>query len=237
MSLCLSRAALAGLALALISGAVCAEPAPLAPFRSYNPTPNRESFASKLTLARVLQQGGLIVFVRHARTDGARADMDPVDLDRCDTQRVLSEAGREQAKRLGDAWRALRVPTADVVASPFCRTRETAEIAFGRASVDPTLRHLAPENAEHFELAGRRTQALLAIAPPPGCNRVLVAHGFSIRPITGWDPAEGEMIVFEPQPDGDVRVRGRLTTEDLAMLASLPDLRAAGTAPAGEVCR
>jgi hypothetical protein len=231
------RAAFACLAFALISCAASAAPAPLAPYRSYNPTPNRESFASKLTLARVLQQGGLIVFIRHARTDSARGDADPVDLERCDTQRVLSEAGREQAKLLGGAWRALRIPTADVIASPFCRTRETAELAFGRVTVEPTLRHLAPESAEHFEIAGRRTQALLATAPPPGCNRVLVAHGFSIRPITGWDPAEGEAILFEPQPDGDVRVRGRLTTEDIAMLASLPDLRAAGAAPADGVCR
>lgn len=209
--------------------AVSANAAPdLRPFSPYRPTPNRESFASKLVLARALQQGGLIVFFRHAQTDWSRGDADPVDLDRCETQRVLSDDGRVQAEAIGRAWRALKLPTGDVLASPFCRTRDTAQLAFGRVTVEPTLRHLAPENPANFELAGRRTQAVLAVAPKPGCNRVIVAHGFGIRPITGWDPAEGEAVVFEAQPDGDVRVRGRLTSDDFAMLATLPDLRDAG---------
>lgn len=213
----------------LVSASIGATSAPdLRPYSPYRPTPNRESFASKLVLARALQQGGLIVFFRHAQTDWSRGDVDPVDLDRCETQRVLSDEGRAQAEAIGRAWRALKLPTGDVLASPFCRTRDTARLAFGRVTAEPTLRHLAPESPENFELAGRRTQAVLAVAPKLGCNRVIVAHGFSIRPITGWDPAEGEAIVFEPQPDGDVRVRGRLTSDDFAMLATLPDLRDAG---------
>jgi broad specificity phosphatase PhoE len=42
----------------------------------------------------------------------------------------LDQTGREQAKRLGDQFTSRRITVGAVLASQWCRTSETAEIAF-----------------------------------------------------------------------------------------------------------
>lgn len=56
-----------------------------------------------------------------------------MNLDDCATQRVLSEKGRQNSRAIGEAIRALDVPIGPVLASPLCRTVETAVLAFGFA--------------------------------------------------------------------------------------------------------
>jgi phosphohistidine phosphatase SixA len=55
-------------------------------------------------------------------------------------QRNLTDAGRADARAIGAAIRALGIPIGRVLASPFCRTRETAELIFGRATVSNAVR-------------------------------------------------------------------------------------------------
>ena len=48
-------------------------------------------------LAEALQDGGYVVYLRHAATDQSKEDAGVVDLEDCSTQRNLTDAGREQA--------------------------------------------------------------------------------------------------------------------------------------------
>src|SRR5262249_26693152 len=57
-----------------------------------------------------LRKGGYVLFIRHPKTNSDQADTDPLHLDNVKAQRQLSDEGRKQAKALGDAFRALKIP-------------------------------------------------------------------------------------------------------------------------------
>jgi broad specificity phosphatase PhoE len=156
----------------------------------------------------LLRDGGQIVLIRHAVTDPGVGDPPGFRLDDCRTQRNLSAAGVEEARRLGAAFRAQRVPVAQVLSSPWCRCLETARIAFGEARADPMLGNLfthgentARQQAQFRELAGK---------PAPGGNRIMVTHGATIAAFTGISPGTAEAIVGTFDRDGRFRVAGRI---------------------------
>src|SRR5687767_7561244 len=88
-------------------------------------------------IVRTLQAGGLTLLMRHALSDAAVNQREL--LRSCATQRNLTVAGREQARAIGRAMAALRIPVGEVRASPLCRARDTARLAFGRATLDRML--------------------------------------------------------------------------------------------------
>jgi broad specificity phosphatase PhoE len=156
----------------------------------------------------LLQRGGQVVLVRHAVTDPGVGDPPGFKLDDCATQRNLSAAGRSEAERLGAAIKARGIPVARVLASPWCRCRDTARIAFGGSDVEPALSNLF-EYAQNRDrqLAGFRK--LVAAAPKQG-NLFLVTHGSTTLAFTGVSPATAEMVIVTPQRDGSFRVAGRV---------------------------
>ncbi|MBK7470586.1 MAG: histidine phosphatase family protein [Betaproteobacteria bacterium] len=77
---------------------------------------------------------GYIIYFRHTATDFSQNDEKMRDFDDCANQRNLTDAGREQAKKIAAAWRGLNIPVGRVLASPYCRTREVAQLAFGASS-------------------------------------------------------------------------------------------------------
>jgi phosphohistidine phosphatase SixA len=204
--------------LALLTNGAFAQPAQ--PFKGFNPTPN--DFKDKAGLAQELRRGGYVIFFRHAITDRTQTDSDRQNLATCATQRNLSEAGRAQSRSFGDSLRKLDIPVGDVVSSPYCRTLETARLAFGRTDENVALRHLFPEDSNNFEIVGSRLRPLLSAAPRAGCNTVIVSHGFNFRAVHGFDPGEGEAAVLRPDGRGQHAYVGRLTSEDLEALAATP---------------
>ena len=83
----------------------------------------------------LLKEGGHVVLVRHAITTPGVGDPQGFKLEDCATQRNLTDEGRADAKRLGEVFRARRVPVDRVLSSPWCRCLETARLAFGAAEV------------------------------------------------------------------------------------------------------
>jgi virginiamycin B lyase len=143
-----------------------------------------------------LRRGGHVIAFRHAATDFSMAD-EARDYADCAHQRNLSAAGRSQARAIGRAFRALRIPVAAVLASPYCRTRDTARLAFGRATLSADL--LSEQGALHGERnLAARLRARLRRRPPAGTNTVLVSHNFAIDAAAGVDVDEGEAAVFRP---------------------------------------
>ena len=65
---------------------------------------------------------------------------------------LLNDAGRAQARSIGESRRALELPLGDVLASGYCRTRQTAELAFGRATIVGHIANL--EAATKVEIEG-----------------------------------------------------------------------------------
>ena len=156
----------------------------------------------------LLRGGGHVAVMRHASTESGVGDPPGFRLEDCGTQRNLSAAGREEASRIGAAFRAHGVPIGRVLSSRWCRCLETARLAFGRVEPWPPLdsifgdRHPVPDQTgEVRTLAGQS---------PDSGNLILVTHGVNIRALTGVFLAQGEIVVLTPQGNGAFRIAGRL---------------------------
>jgi virginiamycin B lyase len=145
-----------------------------------------------------LRKGGHVIAFRHAATDFSMGD-ETRDLRDCARQRNLNAEGRRQSRTIGTALRRLGIPVGEVLASPYCRTRDTARLAFGRLRSSTALL-----SAAHFTSAsagGRqpaRLRRLLAAPPRRGANTVLVSHAFALDDAAGVSLAEGESAILAP---------------------------------------
>jgi phosphohistidine phosphatase SixA len=182
-----------------------------------SPTAQTPSVASEAALLEgqalvdLLRRGGNVIFFRHAATDRSQTDSDAQNLENCQTQRNLSEQGRSDARAIGQAFQALGIPVGQVLASPYCRTLETAQLAFGRVEPSrdllPTLS--AEDDARREELvAGLRR--LLGTPPATGVNTILVSHQFNLQDATSVSIVEGEAAVFEPVGANGFRLVARV---------------------------
>lgn len=162
-------------------------------------------------LARAMQRGGLVLVLRHAATDLSRPDQDPVVLSDCRTQRNLNAQGRADARTIGRGARRLKLRIGTVLSSPFCRTRETARLAFGRFRISWAL--LNTIDAEHDARWRRQIRAarrLLGTKPAPGMLAVLITHGSVVGDTAGLTLEEGETLVFRPRGSSRFRLLGRI---------------------------
>ena len=175
--------------------------------------------AAEPTLGEQLRRGGVVLVIRHAATDFSKPDQNPVDLKDCRTQRNLSAEGRRDARLIGEGARRLQLRLGAVLSSAFCRTRETARLAFGRATVSPAL--LNTVTADHDAAWRRQIRAarrLLATKPAAGRVTVLVTHGSVVSDATGQILEEGETLVFRPLGGERFRLIGRILPRRWAAL-------------------
>ena len=159
-------------------------------------------------LWKLLQGGGQVLFIRHASTTPGVGDPEGFRLEDCATQRNLSEAGRAEARRLGELMRRHKVPIEAVVTSPWCRCIETAELAFGR--VDEKWAPLSNlfGRAPNAEAQVQAMRPRIAGYRGKG-NLVLVSHGSTALALTGASPQQAEVIVLTPSA-GSFRIAGRI---------------------------
>ena len=158
-----------------------------------------------------LRGGGQVVLMRHSSTEGGVGDPPGFRLDDCRTQRNLSAAGREEARRIGEAFKSRHVPIGRVLSSRWCRCLETARLAFG------TVEPWQPLDS-FFDDRGREEAQTLDVRqlvgePPERGNLILVSHQVNITALTGVSPAPGEIVVLTPVGRGEFRLAGRLQPE------------------------
>jgi hypothetical protein len=166
-----------------------------------SPAPGRSALPVKPlsgpVLLSELRKGGYVMYFRHTSTDFSRDDSRSKSDDDCDKQRPLTDKGREEARQIGVAFRELKIPVENVLASPRCRTMETAMLAFGRAERANEARGgpATPDSADRY-LDLRR---LLSTPIKPGANLVISSHGNPFYATAGAPYlAEGEAAVIRP---------------------------------------
>jgi len=163
-----------------------------------------------------LRGGGYIIYFRHMATDFGQNDDKMTGFEDCSTQRNLTDAGRAEARAIGAAIRSLGIPIGEVLASPFCRTRETAELMFGRATVSTAVRG-GPASAEGGRYDDLRT--LLTRPVPGNVNLAIASHGNPFVAITGPPYlAEGEAAVIQPLDDTRFRIVARIKKDEWTTL-------------------
>lgn len=164
-----------------------------------------------------LRQGGYILYVRHGEAT-LGVDQPSLVYSDCTTQRNLSKEGRREAVAYGEALRSLQIPDlSPVLASPFCRTRETAELAFGKGNVqlDPFWiriydlgNKLSPAEQE---MTLTDLSAKLEKIPAARVNQIVVAHGFPQGVGLGEISNMGTVII-KPKGEGKgFEVVGRIS--------------------------
>lgn len=159
-----------------------------------------------------VRAGGYVLFLRHTSTDFSQNDATMRSYEDCASQRNLTDKGRDEARTIGEHIRRLAIPIGEVLASPFCRTRETAQLAFGTATVMREARGgpARPDDPKRYE----PLRKLLSSPVPKGENRVVSSHGNPFYALAGAPYlAEGEMAVIKPQGDSFV-VIARIRLED-----------------------
>lgn len=165
--------------------------------------------AASASDAPALNDGSIVLF-RHADAPGV-GDPPGFVLGDCRTQRNLGEAGRRQARRIGEQFRQRGVVIGAVLTSEWCRARETAELAFpGSARVEPAFNSFFDDRtSEPAQTA--RALSLLERWRGPGVL-VVFTHQVNISALTGVGAASGEGVVVRVGREkvGQLEVLGRL---------------------------
>jgi phosphohistidine phosphatase SixA len=157
-----------------------------------------------------LRQGGCVVLMRHALTEPGIGDPPGFTLGRCATQRNLSEAGRQQARRVGEAFAREGITLAAVRSSAWCRCTDTARLAFGRYTEWAALNSFFQGQGNADAQTREVLSAVAGLRAPQ--NWMLVTHQVNISALTGEFPAMGELFLTRPSANGGERLRvvGRL---------------------------
>lgn len=160
---------------------------------------------------KAFADGGRTILIRHALAPGTG---DPADfrIGDCATQRNLSAEGREQARRMGEAFRANNVPVEAVFTSQWCRCIDTAAAAFPEQPAEefPAINSFFGDRSTEPEQTAEALAKILAFSRAG--NQVFVTHQVNITALTGIVPAQGEALLVEP--DGDrLRVVARMKVD------------------------
>jgi phosphohistidine phosphatase SixA len=178
--------------------------------------------AAQPSLVEKLQQGGYVLYMRHTSTDFSQNDSKSRSFEDCEHQRNLTDKGREEARAVAAQIRRLRIPIGTVLASPFCRTMETARLAFGKAQPMQEVRGGPLQSDDPKRYAGLKK--LLSTKVPEGSNLVISSHGNPFHAVVGPPYlAEGEIAVVRPEGNGRFEVLARIRLQDWSALPAAGD--------------
>lgn len=167
----------------------------------------------KEKLIERMQQGGLVLYIRHASTEKDYADQVTADVNDGSTQRVLSEKGWHEAVHLGNAFRFYKIPVGQVISSQYFRAWQTAWLAFGEYEKNADFNFIPAEDYSEEEVAKMKETVTpyLSEVPAQGENTVIVAHDDPFEASTGIYPEPmGVTYVIEPKGNGEFTILGHL---------------------------
>jgi len=161
-----------------------------------------------------VENGSALIIMRHALAPG---NGDPIEFDvnRCETQRNLSNAGRLQAKRIGETIKTHGINDAEIYTSQWCRCIDTGiDLGFSTPTELPLLnsfyqnRSTADSQTEQL-----RHWVLNRLTTPEPTDKhkvaILVTHQVNITALTGVYPASGEMV-FLTVENSEIQVLSRI---------------------------
>ncbi|MEO0769506.1 MAG: histidine phosphatase family protein, partial [Cyanobacteria bacterium J06649_4] len=170
-----------------------------------------------------LQDGGHVIYFRHAMTERDFADQVTADVTDFSTQRVVSEFGVKQSLAIGEGFENGAIPFDEVITSEYGRAIETAAIAFGEYQKDSALNFLPFEDytdAQIEEMRANVTPFLTAV-PEAGTNTIIVGHDDLFEAGTGIYPdPQGIAYVLTPDGNGDFEIIANLLPEEWVELSA-----------------
>jgi phosphohistidine phosphatase SixA len=160
--------------------------------------------AAYLPLIERLRHGGLVLLFRHDRTAVTGIwDYEPFEPRDCARERGLSEAGLASARAIGDAIRLLRLPIKRVIASPYCRARDSAVQMFGGLHKESSRLLGSDGKARTLALVRQDISALAAEEIVADGLLVLVGHHGSTDAFVRRMLDEGDALILRPGVRGE----------------------------------
>lgn len=162
-----------------------------------------------------LKDGGYVVLLRHVKAGGV--DADDFDLANCRTQRQVGAPGRAQAEVLKARFQAAGITEARVLASQWCRARQTAEL-LGLGPVEDEIGinyfhwKLGSESEMNERLARYFSELKAPAAGEPPL--ILVSHKTAFVAIGQKPPPSGGGLVLMPNGSTAPQVVGTITAPE-----------------------
>ena len=147
-------------------------------------------------LINQLQNGGKLIFIRHAYAPG-NGDPQNFNLNDCLTQRNLSDSGRKQAKIIGNIFSKTNVSLGGIFSSEWCRCKETARIAFSKFETKKFLNSFySAQFANNRKKQIQEFENFLKKWNKKD-NLVFVTHYVVISEILNYAPSSGEIVIAD----------------------------------------
>jgi len=162
-----------------------------------------------LGILQALKSGEHFALLRHATAPGT-GDPPQFTLAKCETQRNLSDEGRNQAVRIGARFRKNGIMAARVFSSQWCRCLETARL------LDIGIVNELPVLNSFFQNHSRREPQIRQLSQwlkwqPLKTPLVLVTHQVNITALTGIYPRSGEMVIVHRSLSGKMTPLGTIS--------------------------
>ena len=175
------------------------------------PSPGRTG-ANDEQLWAALKQGGKVILLRHTHVD-IREGIGRLAPGNCVEEVNLSSRGVEQAKRIGEAFRAHGIAVGDVLSSPYCRCIDTAKLAFGRATPVQYLKPPGTVSEDQAKLNQERVVQEI-VKHRDASNLVMITHDLNIADVVLEDTVPmGEFFVLQSKGT-NFDVLGKIQLED-----------------------
>ena len=144
-----------------------------------------------------LKEGGYYVFIRHALAPG---NGDPVnfDLNKCSTQRNLSQEGIDQSIRLVEEFKNKDIPISRVLTSQWCRCKDTAFYAFNDYIEFPVLN--STYSSKFQKNQSDQISSLINYINNTDLkknNEIFVTHYVIIGALTDYYPDSAEIVITD----------------------------------------
>ena len=143
-----------------------------------------------------LKEGNKLIFIRHAYAPGG-GDPDNFSINDCNTQRNLSDSGRQQARNLGNFFAENKITYNNVYSSEWCRCKETAKIAFKNYETKVFLNSFFSQR-----FAKNKKKQMINLKKfvdnyKGDDNLIFVTHYVLITEALNYAPSSGEIVVAD----------------------------------------
>ena len=147
-------------------------------------------------LVNSLNEGGKLIFIRHAYAPG-NGDPENFSLKDCSSQRNLNQKGINQSKKIGLFFSQNKIQIDKVLSSEWCRCKDTAKYAFNDYKTFDAL-----NSFYDARFAKNKTKQIKDLKKYVSSwnskkNLVLVTHFVVISETLGVGSASGEIIVSD----------------------------------------
>jgi phosphohistidine phosphatase SixA len=143
-----------------------------------------------------LKEGNKLIFIRHAYAPGG-GDPNNFDINDCNTQRNLSESGRQQAKNISNFFIENQINFKKVYSSEWCRCKETAKIAFGDFETKNFLNSFFSQKFSKNRKKQMNDLNNFVDNYKDDGNLVFVTHYVVISEALNYAPSSGEIVVAD----------------------------------------